>query len=115
MMEKVKDLRIIEKLVDGKWVKTRMKELKVNDFFRIFEADGTPVPFGQDFPNEFEFIVVDKPFFSNSVGRWQCSMAISPYVIIQRYGGWDRLDKFLEENPHYEYFRGVFELALQNK
>lgn len=38
-----KNTRNAEILVDSEWIKVNPIDIKINDIFRMFEADGTPV------------------------------------------------------------------------
>lgn len=115
-------LRKTEVLVDGEWVETRIHKLKPNDIIRVFEQDGTPVPFNKDdewFKDDYEFVVTSYPDFNEKIGRWATESSISPYVIIEKkeYMEWlgknnEEFEAFLESYPHYRPFRDLLKTAL---
>lgn len=58
--------RKLELLLDGTWVPFEMQNLDIDDVFRLFEPDGTPVDDGQ------MWIVLKLPYFSDGVWGAAC-------------------------------------------
>jgi hypothetical protein len=110
------DLRITQVKKDNNWVTVKVNETKPNDIIRMFEKDGTPVPYSENYPAIFEFLVTSYPEFSEELGRWMTNIAIPAHVVADKYPKWIRdigdIDEFLNRFPHYRDFREVLAKAL---
>jgi guanylate kinase len=114
------NLRKTEVLVGNRWEETRLSKLKPNQIIRMFESDGTPVPYdkGNDFhKDDFELMVASYPEFSEKLGRWIIQTSVSPSIVVAKYIDWlgkneEEFKDFLDKYPHYKPFEEAFKIAL---
>jgi hypothetical protein len=55
-----KNLRTIQKKVNGKWVNVNYNEIEPGDVFRMFDPDGTPVVDDNRYGGKTEFTAASK-------------------------------------------------------
>ena len=110
-----KDKRKVEILEDGVWSPIEAKNTKPGMIVRMFENDGTPIPFNpdpKDFSDEYEYIITAYPEFKRDKMRWAMEISITPQAICERYGKWlgtsmKEFNQFLEDYPHYKPYKDM--------
>jgi hypothetical protein len=117
------ELRKTEVLVGNQWTETRLANLKPNQLIRMFEQDGTPVPFNKDdewHKDDYEFVVTSYPDFNEKAGKWEIGISIAPSIVVAKYSNWlgnssEELEKFLSDYPHYKPYEEAFKAVLENR
>jgi len=61
VIAKFKELRRVEVLKKGNWIRCELSDLKKGNVFRMFESDGTPVAGGK------QFTALSDPYVDNGI------------------------------------------------